>query len=419
MWHGATTIRRLARLAAVLLPGALACQPSGSGAPVDEAAPEVSEAERERLQSLGYVYFSREKATGDSGVVTLDVSRAQPGFTLVSVRYRCRAELIDLNGNLVHEWEHRPCRYWSTVELLEDGDLLVTGMDPPAEGRRVDFDAMYLMRLRWDGTVAWKKRIPAHHDAEVTPRDQILTLQSSLRTIPALDPEVQIEDELLTLLTPEGQVVEEASLFDIVRSAPHVLRLRRTRPRSRHEGPVMELFHANSVEWMRHPQLEERHAIYAGSNLLTCLRNQNVIAIIDWERKLLLWAWGRDELQLPHHPTLLDNGNILVFDNGVRRRWSRVIEIEPLSGEIVWEYRAPDPEDFFSASRGSNQRLANGNTLIADSDSGRAFEVTSDGEIVWDFRISYLNEQGHRATIERARRYDPSFIEGLIGGDAG
>ena len=39
----------------------------------------------------------------------------------------------------------------------------------------------------------------------------------------------------------------------------------------------------------------------------------------------------------------------------------------------------PEPTDFFTLTRGSCQRLPNGNTLIANSESGEAFEVYGDG----------------------------------------
>ena len=39
----------------------------------------------------------------------------------------------------------------------------------------------------------------------------------------------------------------------------------------------------------------------------------------------------------------------------------------------------------FPRRGGSAQRLPNGNTLIAETDRGHAFEVTKDGEIVWEF----------------------------------
>lgn len=123
---------------------------------------------------------------------------------------------------------------------------------------------------------------------------------------------------------------------------------------------------------------------------------------------------GPGELSGPHHPTLLETGNILVFDNGIEHGRSRVIELDPHTNEIVWTYEAPDPESFFTRSRGSVQRLQNGNTLIANSDEGVAFEVTPDGEIVWEFRTPHLDERGHRATIVRMRRYSKALIQALL-----
>ena len=39
-----------------------------------------------------------------------------------------------------------------------------------------------------------------------------------------------------------------------------------------------------------------------------------------------------------HAPTPLPNGNLLIFDNGTLRGYSRVIELNPLTEEIAWEY---------------------------------------------------------------------------------
>jgi len=100
------------------------------------AAPELSAAERKHLSALGYIYFAEEEADDRDGVVRFDPERAAPGYSLYSIRYRCRAELIDLDGTLVNAWERRPCQFWSTAELLPSGDLLVTGQDPVARARR-------------------------------------------------------------------------------------------------------------------------------------------------------------------------------------------------------------------------------------------------------------------------------------------
>jgi len=65
-----------------------------------------------------------------------------------------------------------------------------------------------------------------------------------------------------------------------------------------------------------------------------------------------------------------------------QRAGSRVLEIDPVSLELVWSYRAAN---FYSFNISSAQRLPNGNTLITEGAPGRVFEATADGDIVWEF----------------------------------
>ena len=48
-------------------------------------------------------------------------------------------------------------------------------------------------------------------------------------------------------------------------------------------------------------------------------------------------------------------------------------------------YVGSEERPFYSETCGANQRLPNGNTLIVESDNGRAFEVTPDGTTVWEY----------------------------------
>jgi hypothetical protein len=100
---------------------------------------------------------------------------------------------------------------------------------------------------------------------------------------------------------------------------------------------------------------------------------------------------------------MLENGHIIVFDNGVRRKYSRVVEVDPLSKAIVWQYISEPPEDFYSGTKGSAQRLPNGNTLICESNKGHVFEVTRGGEIVWEW-INPASEKGRLIHIYRMIR---------------
>jgi hypothetical protein len=85
--------------------------------------------------------------------------------------------------------------------------------------------------------------------------------------------------------------------------------------------------------------------------------------------------------------------------NNTFRNYSRVIEFNPRTLDIVWEYSQPNPTAdlngdgkylgnerfFFSFFISSAQRLQNGNTLITEGWTSRVFEVTRSGEVVWEF----------------------------------
>src|SRR3546814_7782682 len=90
-----------------------------------------------------------------------------------------------------------------------------------------------------------------------------------------------------------------------------------------------------------------------------------------------------------HDPDVLANGNILLYDNlgGFEQSGrTRILEIDPDNGGVVWRYAGSLEQPFESEARGSQERLPNGNTLITETAGGRIFEVTRDGRIVWEFR---------------------------------
>ncbi|MCB1057652.1 MAG: hypothetical protein KDD11_19295, partial [Acidobacteria bacterium] len=87
-----------------------------------------------------------------------------------------------------------------------------------------------------------------------------------------------------------------------------------------------------------------------------------------------------------HQSSLLPNGHLLLFDNlGAGGERSRVLEIDPIAQRVLWHYGGTPDVDLFSRTLGSCQRLASGNTLITESENGRALEVTPAGETVWEY----------------------------------
>jgi hypothetical protein len=104
-------------------------------------------------------------------------------------------------------------------------------------------------------------------------------------------------------------------------------------------------------------------------------------------------------------------GNIMVFNNGAGRPagpCSSVIEIRPpldddgrysigtggrFGPEVpTWEYTAAKKRSFFSDFISGAHRLAGGNTFICSGPEGRVFEVTPDGNIVWEYVNPYSGD---------------------------
>ena len=112
---------------------------------------------------------------------------------------------------------------------------------------------------------------------------------------------------------------------------------------------------------------------------------------------------------------MLGDGNILVYDNGMHRAYSRLVIVNPESRKIVWEYKASPPESFHSKYQGSSQLLANGNFLICESMNGRVFEITPKGEIVWEFLNPERNKNGRRIPIYRMLRVPKEEVSSWLG----
>ena len=136
-------------------------------------------------------------------------------------------------------------------------------------------------------------------------------------------------------------------------------------------------------------------------------RHQDAILAIDWRTRRLVWSWEPGVLSGPHAASPLANGNILVFDNGLTRGWSRVLEIDPLNPTRAKQF-AFKAAKVFSRVMGDCQRLSNGNTLFVHSEGGAVAELTATGRPVWRYEASQSTPTGHRANIARLQRLPPT-----------
>jgi len=81
------------------------------------------------LAALGYVDASFDPDSDQRGVVLSETDRFFPGFNLYSSRTARSAQLIDMQGGIVHSWASDTTDTWQSVSLLEDGRLFVLEKD--------------------------------------------------------------------------------------------------------------------------------------------------------------------------------------------------------------------------------------------------------------------------------------------------
>ena len=413
----------IALLACVAFVGAYGCREErpheAQSAKSEESAQKAAADERvQDILALPYAGWTDQSDDQDDGLVVFDAGRSQPGYTLMSLYMLSEAILVDHQGDIVHRWrDPGDAHHWDHVELLPNGEILLTGAtnwDEPVKG--VVDSSRFVMRMSWDGEIIWRKFMFAHHELTTTPDGNLLTLLVNRREIPEIDVDTAIRDDEIAVLSADGDVLKKVSVLDSWLAGPDKTQFARVRPNLRGGVKAIELFHCNSVEWMDHKQLFDTHPLYGANHVLACSRHQSQVFIVDMTRGVTIWRWGLGELSGPHDAQLLPSGNVLLFDNGVARERSRAVEMDPRTNKIVWQYATPDDPHFYSKSKGSAQRLDNGNTLIANSDNGEAFEVTPDGEVVWHYVVPLKNEKGRRATVVRAIRHDTALIERLLAG---
>ncbi len=379
---------------------------------IETAGPEEGRpASAAAIKSLPYLtWVPVRDAAGRSGVVFHDPERSSPGLNLYNSRNLAEAHLMDMAGEVLHTWS-APEDYkipWHYVVLGDDGDLFVIVRDRA------------LIRMDWESNVKWIRPMRAHHDLALAENGDIhvLDVREDLPRRGWLP--LPVLNDYIVSLSPEGEFREEISFFDLLGSeipAARVARIYadivkparflefvRNRFRGRHlfgDHLVYDVFHVNTLGIL------DRDVPGAGreGDYIFCSLMLDLVGVIDAGGGEVLWSWGPGELDKPHHPTPVPGERILIFDNGFFRGYSRLIEVDPISGRIEWEYTADPPEDFFTLTRGASQRLPGGNTLVVNSNSGHVFEIDAGGDIVWEFFNPEIEVSGQaRAAIYRMTR---------------
>ena len=403
-----------------------------------------------------------------TGTTIYDPERAWNGYTVLSPLGTQAAIVIDMNGNIVKRWDDYVNSAGGPARIFPGGVVMAAnGTNPPhqesVELIQRDFEGHVLWRFDHneqiqtrDGKTIWSAR--QHHDWQredfpagyYSPgakpgadgvKTLILTHTNHSRPNVADAP---LEDDRLIEVAWNGDIVWEwvasdhvdelglsAQARNAIKAAPGVNGARGS----------FDWLHINSATYVGpNHWFDEGDQRFAPNNVIISSRQASFLAIVARNGKIV-WRLGPDfseskELRAirqiigQHHAHIIPKGlpgagNLLVFDNGgasgygftspiapnganaLARANSRVLEINPVTLELVWSYAGPR---FYSSNISGAQRLPNGNTLITEGTSGRLFEVAKDGKIVWEYIYPVFSGPQSSNNVYRAYRLPYDWI---------
>lgn len=353
--------------------------------------------------------------TSRTGLTACDLDQACPGYVIYTpIAGDGIVYAIDVQGREAHHWK-MPYAPGLWGYLLPNGNLFYNGKIVKDEtwGRFESWKAFkggVILEAEMDGTVVWEHRDPDHHhDARRTEGGGAVYLSMEPMTEDlarrvqgghSADEAEQMWADVIVEVDSAGNRIWEWHAIEHLEPAVHRL-----------------TFNDHRTEWSHGNTI----APLPGDRVLASFRNISTVAIISKASGKMEWQLGPDVLAQQHDPSLLDNGNILVLDNGSHRRdnglpFTRVLEINPEGNEIVWSYQDPTPYSFFSAYISGARRLGNGNTLITEGVTGRMFQVTPSGEVVWEYINPHfhIHIRGHQSNaVFRASLQPPGLVEGM------
>lgn len=408
---------------------------------------------------------------GPTGVIKYTKGKAYEGYTLFTpTEDQDTIYLINLSGDIVHTWKISNGEGSPFVsQLLPNGNLLVYTSVKTAPVKFGGYTGL-LEELDWNSNVVWSYRMcndneVSHHAFDRMPNGNTLILgwervapekMLKLGRKPGFPEQSRARGQIVSdfwvdfvrEVDPSGKTVWEWHVMDHVGTGPDQFDPNYILPK-----PMGEILH--SFDWTHFNTVED---VPGKDQVILNSRNFSETYIVDKKTNKVIFRWGNpsahgagkrpswyddgsQQIFGSHHASLLPNGNISIFDNGSERpqgNRSRVIEVDPKSGKVVWQYEANGYNSFYSHRQGAAQRLPNGNTLVTSTQQGHLFEVTPDKEVVWEFvspimhgkNVGVFSDKEHVLTlpngrvvtnmfgnmIHRAYRYGPDY-PGLKGKD--
>ena len=417
---------------------------------------------------LHAVALPRAQSVYPTGTTIYDPDRAWNGYTVLSPLGTQAVVVIDMNGNVVKRWEGYNNSAGGPARVLPGGYVVAaSGARPPHQESLELVERDFSGKVIWqfsrqqqitmpDATTVWSAR--QHHDWQresfpagyyspaATPAIEggnTLILTHTDRKQPTVA-DVALEDDRLIEVSWTGDIVWEWVASDHIDELGFSTDARKAIKAASGVNAARGSFdwlHVNSATYVGPNRwFDQGDTRFTPNNVIISSREASLLAIVGRDGSIV-WRLGPDfteskELRAirqiigQHHAHLIPKGlpgagNLLVFDNGGAsgygftnpiapegrgafvRPTSRVLEINPVTLELVWSYSNPR---FFSTNISSAQRLLNGNTLVTAGAGGRMFEVTKEGAIVWEYMYPLFSGANSSNAVYRAYRIPYGWI---------
>lgn len=372
-----------------------------------------------------------EREYPGDGLTKLDADKAYPGLTLIQGVFSEGVELrlLDINGNIVQSWPADFYKIWPDPEHVLPKNLLPNtnlsyhthGMWIEPDGAVIfNFGELGLAKLDKCANVEWTVDRMTHHS--ITPNPDGSYWVPGKRSIHDVDEDVMLPsvaddpsaatlghyEDTLVKISPDGEILREISVLEAVYDAGQ---------KYAHALFDVELIsdgdptHVNDIEVVNAALAEKIDGVEPG-DLLVSARQMHALFILDHTSGEVKWSqfgpWVRQ-----HDPDITEDGIIEVFNNRPKSittdtETSNIIAFDAATRTAEILYPNPTQPAFHTYVMGAHERLPNGNRLIAESLKGRVFEITPDGDIVWEY-VKPFNKK-LAAIIEMALRFDDDYF---------
>ncbi|WOH39210.1 arylsulfotransferase family protein [Thalassotalea fonticola] len=370
--------------------------------------------------------------TGE-GVVNINKSKIFDGMTVIQGYFPGgnKAILLSSDGKVLHEWIIDYFSIWPAPKHIRSETIPKSEFNNHTQGIIVNSDGSIVVnvsergsaKLDKCGDVKWTLNYQNHHVITETPEgnywipsnraineiDENLLL-GLISKEALLDQEIRHNNEfeqLILLFDNEGNLIKELSVLNSLINSGFERHL--------YDSFLISTFqptHINDIELVT-KELANKIKNVSSGDLLVSIRQMHLLIIMDQFTGEIKWShqgqWIRQ-----HDPDITPEGNIRLFNNSRknfsfnRPSGSNLIELDPETEESWIVYPKVGQPSFYTDIMGTHQQLENGNILITESRAGRVFEITADGEIVWDFVLPYDEE--YASLIESSERISNDFF---------